>query len=62
MDRSKTVYGKCFRAPHLTQTGIWLAVLYVGVPILAAATLADALIWLIGKSMFGVCLALWCVF
>ena len=60
--RRQTVYGHDLPEPRITPTGHGLALLYVGAPLLAALMLFDVIVWAIGHSAFGVCVAIWCVF
>ncbi|MFT3725634.1 MAG: hypothetical protein QM773_18895 [Hyphomonadaceae bacterium] len=58
MARAKiqTVAGHRLPEPRITPTAIWLAFLWVGVPILAIGGLMD----LVMQLVFGVCTGLWC--
>ncbi|MEQ1781493.1 MAG: hypothetical protein ABMA14_09045 [Hyphomonadaceae bacterium] len=42
--------------PRITPTAIWLAFLWVGVPILAIGGVLD----LVAQLAFGICTGLWC--
>ncbi len=58
MARTKiqTVAGHRLPEPRITPMAIWLAFLWVGVPILAIGGLMD----LVMQLVFGVCTGLWC--
>lgn len=59
MARSKaqTVSGYKLKEPHITPMAIWLAFIWVGLPVLVIGGLLDFLVQLI----FGVCTGLWCI-
>jgi len=57
---TKPVYGITARAPRITGKAIWLALRYVGLPLLAGLILFDVLIWLIFEAVWNVCIGLWC--
>lgn len=48
-------------APRVTIEGRFLAVARLGLPILAALTLFDLVVWALLKATTGWCVALWCV-
>lgn len=54
--RIQTVAGHRLPEPRITLMAIWLAFLWVGVPILAIGGLLD----LVMQLVFGVCTGLWC--
>jgi hypothetical protein len=54
--RIQTVAGHRLPEPRITLMAIWLAFLWVGVPILAIGGLMD----LVMQLVFGVCTGLWC--
>lgn len=54
--RIQTVAGHRLPEPRITPMAIWLAFLWVGVPILAIGGLMD----LVMQLVFGVCTGLWC--
>jgi len=56
----KPVYGTTARAPRVTKTAIWLALRYVGLPLLAGLVLLDVLIWWVFDTLWDVCIGLWC--
>lgn len=58
MARAKlqTVAGHKLPEPRITPMAIWLAFLWVGVPVLAIGGLLDVVMQLV----FGVCTGLWC--
>ncbi len=58
MARAKlqTVAGHKLPEPRITPMAIWLAFLWVGVPVLAIGGLLDVIMQLV----FGVCTGLWC--
>ena len=59
MARAKiqTVAGHRLPEPRITPMAIWLAFLWVGLPILLAGGLLD----LAMQIVFGVCTGLWCI-
>lgn len=59
MARTKiqTVAGYRLPEPRITPMAIWLAFLWVGLPILLAGGLLD----LAMQIVFGVCTGLWCI-
>lgn len=56
----KPVYGVTANAPRITKTAIWLAVCFVGLPVLAGLILLDVLIWWVADAIWDVCIGLWC--
>lgn len=58
MARAKlqTIAGYKLPEPRITRMAIWLAFLWVGVPILVLGGLMDLLMQLV----FGICTGLWC--
>ncbi len=58
MNRKKlqTISGQKIAEPRLTLAAIWLAFLWIGLPILIIGGLAD----LIAQFVFGYCTGLWC--
>ena len=58
MARAKlqTIAGHKLPEPRITPMAIWLAFLWVGVPILVLGGLMDLLMQLV----FGICTGLWC--
>jgi hypothetical protein len=58
MARAKiqTVAGHRLPEPRITPMAIWLAFLWVGLPILAVGGLMD----LVMQLAFGICTGLWC--
>ena len=57
---TKPVYGITARAPRVTKSAIWLALRYVGLPLLAGLILLDVVIWLVFEAVWNVCVGLWC--
>lgn len=58
---SKSVMGVSAGAPRPTRRAIWLALLYLGVPIVSLGVLVDLVIWVAGKLVWGTCIGLWCM-
>ncbi len=58
MARAKiqTVAGHRLPEPRITPMAIWLAFLWIGIPILAIGGLMD----LVMQLAFGICTGLWC--
>lgn len=58
MARAKiqTVAGHRLPEPRITLMAVWLAFLWVGVPVLALGGLLDV----IAQTAFGICTGLWC--
>jgi len=58
MARAKlqTIAGHKLPEPRITPMAIWLAFLWVGVPILVLGGLMD----LVMQLVFGICTGLWC--
>ncbi|MEM7465019.1 MAG: hypothetical protein AAF362_20305 [Pseudomonadota bacterium] len=54
------VYGISALAPRITSKAIWLALRYVGLPLLAGLVLFDILVWWIASAIWDVCIGLWC--
>lgn len=52
----QTVAGHRLPEPRITPMAIWLAFLWVGLPILAVGGLMD----LVMQLAFGICTGLWC--
>ena len=52
----QTIAGHRLPEPRITPMAIWLAFLWVGVPILAIGGLLD----LAAQFAFGICTGLWC--
>jgi len=52
-----TIAGYKLPEPRLTLTAVWLAFLWIGLPILVIGGLLDLAVQL----TFGVCTGLWCV-
>lgn len=48
-------------APRPTRRAIWLALLYLGVPIVSLGVLVDLAIWALGQLVWGTCIGLWCL-
>jgi len=55
--KPETISGHKIREPRLTLTAIWLAFLWIGLPILVIGGLLD----LAAQLLFGVCTGLWCI-
>lgn len=53
----QTIAGYRLPEPRITFMAIWLAFLWVGLPVLAAGALMDLLV----QAVFGVCTGLWCI-
>ena len=53
----QTIAGHRLPEPRITPMAIWLAFLWVGVPVLAIGGGLD----LLAQLVFGVCTGLWCV-
>lgn len=53
----QTISGQKIAEPRLTLTAVWLAFLWIGLPILVIGGLAD----LIMQLVFGTCTGLWCM-
>jgi hypothetical protein len=58
MARAKiqTVAGHRLPEPRITLMAVWLAFLWVGLPVLVIGGLLDV----IAQTVFGVCTGLWC--
>ncbi len=54
--RVQTIAGHRLPEPRITPMAIWLCVLWVGVPVLAAGGLMDVA----AQMLLGVCTGLWC--
>lgn len=54
--RIQTIAGHRLPEPRITLMAVWLAFLWVGVPVLALGGALD----LIAQLVFGVCTGLWC--
>ena len=52
----QTIAGYRLPEPRITPMAIWLAFLWVGVPVLATGGLLD----LSAQFLFGICTGLWC--
>ena len=48
--------------PKPTAVGVWLALRYFGLPLLAVLFALDVVIWLISEMFWAVCIGLWCWF
>lgn len=59
---AKPVMGVRAPAPRVTWAAVRLAVLYLGLPILAGLVALDVVIWLVAEAIWGVCVGLWCWF
>lgn len=46
--------------PKVTPRAIWLALRYVGLPLMAALVTLDVAIWLLVEAIWDVCIGLWC--
>lgn len=57
---TKPVYGITAPAPRITQKAIWLALRYVGLPLLAGLILLDVVVWWVFEVIWSVCIGLWC--
>lgn len=55
------VYGVSAPTARMTPLGVWLAVSRFGAPLIAALLLFDIVVWAIGRYVFGVCAAIWCL-
>jgi hypothetical protein len=55
--RIQTIAGHRLPEPRITLTAIWLAFLWVGLPVLAIGGALD----LLAQLAFGVCTGLWCL-
>ena len=53
----ETISGHRLPEPRLTLMAVWLAFLWIGLPILIIGGLADLIVQLV----FGVCTGLWCI-
>lgn len=53
----QTIAGHRLPEPRITPMAIWLAVLWIGLPVLVAGGLLD----LTMQLAFGVCTGLWCI-
>ncbi|MFK7941390.1 MAG: hypothetical protein AB8B85_00495 [Paracoccaceae bacterium] len=59
---AKQVMGVHAPAPRVTGAAVWLALRYVGLPLLVALIALDVVIWLVAEAVWGVCIGLWCWF
>lgn len=48
--------------PKPTAAAIWLALRYLGLPLLAVLFALDVVVWLVGELFWDVCIGLWCWF
>ena len=53
----QTISGKKIAEPRLTFMAVWLAFLWIGLPILVIGGALD----LAAQLLFGVCTGLWCI-
>lgn len=60
--RPKSVYGWKIAEPRITWTGLRLAAVWLGPPLLLAVLGLDVLVYLIGLVAFDACWAIWCLF
>ncbi len=60
--RAKPVMDVDAPGPKPTAVGVWLALRYFGLPLLAALFALDVVIWLVGEMFWDVCIGLWCWF
>ncbi|MEM6662633.1 MAG: hypothetical protein AAF666_10710 [Pseudomonadota bacterium] len=56
----RSVMGVSVGAPRVTPGAIWIALRYVGFPLLAALVAFDVLVWLVIDAAWGICVGLWC--
>ncbi|WP_300544039.1 hypothetical protein [Maricaulis sp.] len=55
--KTRTVMGYRIPEPRPTLAAVWLAILYVGIPLLVVTGLLDLAMQLV----FGICTGLWCL-
>ena len=60
--RAKPVLGVDAPGPKPTATAIWLALRYLGLPLLTVLFVLDVIVWLVADLAWGVCIGLWCWF
>lgn len=60
--RAKPVMGVDAPGPKPTAAAIWLALRYLGLPLLAVLFALDVVVWLVGELFWDVCIGLWCWF
>ena len=60
--RVQKVMGIHAPAPRVTGAAIWLAVRYIGLPLLALLILFDVVVWFVFQQVWGVCVGVWCWF
>ena len=53
----ETIAGHRLPEPRITPMAVWLAVLWVGLPVIGVGIAAD----LIMQTAFGVCTGVWCI-
>ena len=58
----KTVLGVHAPAPRVTLRALWLVTMYLALPLMAGLLAFDILVWWLADTIWGVCIALWCVF
>ena len=55
-----SVMGVHAAAPRPTGQAMWLALRYLGLPLIGGLFVIDLLIWAIGLVVFDTCVAIWC--
>lgn len=55
------VYGRAIPEPRLTFHGLWVALTWVGPPLVLALLVLDLLVSAVAQAAFGACVALWCL-
>ncbi len=58
----KPVLGVEAPGPKPTAKAIWLAIRYLGLPLIAALFAFDVAVWLVVEFVWGLCVGLWCWF
>ena len=60
--RAKAIMGVDAPGPKPTATAIWLAVRYLGLPLIGLLAALDVIVWLVAEVLWGVCIGFWCWF
>ena len=59
---AKTVMGVDAPAPRITGRAVWLALIYLPLPLIAGLVTFDVVVWWVAERLWGVCIGLWCLF
>ncbi len=58
---SGAVYGNVIAAPRLTWAGNRLGLRLLAIPAIVLVLALDLAVWAIAETLFGACVAIWCV-